>query len=330
MKKFKLKSAPKLSVVMIAYNAEKYIDSSIESVLSQSISNFELIIVNDGSTDATANIIDKWRLADSRVVVINNEKNKGIVYSRNIGLSRSLGKYIAIQDADDISFKIRLQLQSDFLDRNKHIFLVATGAIIIDSNDSYVRSAQLNISDKDLKKRLEKKNAIFHSSIMFRNENRFYRNKFPLAEDYDFFLLALSEGKVISGISRCLIKYRVADSSASFSNQAKIRLFSEKALSFYLQRVKTGEDDYNNFEPAEILDIDISSSVNKTVLGSVIRNSFIFGDYRTVKVFCKKFFSNYGLLNKYALYFLASFLGKKINNFLIKFLPVRILRLMNE
>lgn len=321
---------PRVTVIMLAYNSEKYIGRAVESILNQTFKNFELIIINDGSTDLTPLIINKYKKDDDRIMIIDNITNKGIVYSRNIGLSVAKGEYIAIQDSDDNSFENRIFHQVNYLDSNKDVFMVVSNAVLIDGNNNLIKKVKLEFNGMDLKKRLEEKNSIFHSSVMFINEKRFYREKFSLAEDYDFYLLALSDNKKISGLPECLIEYRVACNSASFTNQAKIRLFSEKALLFYKQRLNYNKDEYDNFDPDEILNIDINITKKATVIGSVIRNSYLFKDYKTSRIFCLKYFKNYGFINKYIVYFTASFFGATINNLLIKYLPTGIIRFLNK
>ena len=98
---------PKISVVMPAYNAEKYIGEAIESILNQTFKDFEFIIINDGSVDHTKEIIREYN--DPRIVLLENDKNRGIVLSLNKGLDAATGKYIARMDADDIALKNRFE-----------------------------------------------------------------------------------------------------------------------------------------------------------------------------------------------------------------------------
>ena len=116
MTKINKNKKPLVSVNMVSFNSEKYIAESIQSILNQTYKNFELIIVNDGSTDNTLLEINNFN--DSRIVIINNRKNFGIPYSRNIALRASNGKYVAIQDSDDVSLKERLHIQVNYLESN--------------------------------------------------------------------------------------------------------------------------------------------------------------------------------------------------------------------
>ena len=116
---------PKISVVMPAYNAEKYIGEAIESILNQTFKDFEFIIINDGSVDHTKEIIREYN--DPRIVLLENDKNRGIVLSLNKGLDAATGKYIARMDADDIALKNRFERQVEYLDEHKDIGVLGTG-----------------------------------------------------------------------------------------------------------------------------------------------------------------------------------------------------------
>ena len=108
---------PKISVVMPAYNAEKYIGESIDSILNQTYGDFEFIIINDGSRDSTKEIILSY--SDNRIVYLENEINSGIVVTLNKGLKYATGEYIARMDADDIAVAERLEKQIEFMEKNK-------------------------------------------------------------------------------------------------------------------------------------------------------------------------------------------------------------------
>ncbi|WP_244834814.1 glycosyltransferase family 2 protein [Clostridium sp. BJN0001] len=108
----------KVSVIMPVFNAEKYLEESIKSVLNQTYKNFEFIIINDGSTDSSLSIINKFKSMDNRIRVID-QKNNGIVYSLNKGISTAKGKYIARMDADDISLPNRIKNQVKYMETNQ-------------------------------------------------------------------------------------------------------------------------------------------------------------------------------------------------------------------
>ena len=112
---------PKVSILMPVYNSAEFLREAIESMLSQSFKDFEFLIVDDGSTDGSAGILAEYVEKDSRIRIIRNEKNQGIVYSLNRGLKECTGEYIARMDSDDIALKERLDKQIAVLDKNPDI-----------------------------------------------------------------------------------------------------------------------------------------------------------------------------------------------------------------
>ena len=240
----KNKAKPKVSVIMAAYNAEKYISASIESILNQSLKNLELIIINDSSIDKTLNIIKGFMKKDKRIKLINNKKNIYATRSRNKGLDLAKGKYIAIQDSDDISLSKRLEIQANFLDKNDKFFLVGSGAIIINEQDKEVGKFKPLSSPFILSFALKLKNAIYHPTIMFRNSGEKYREKIYYAEDYDFYLMQLSKKRKLINLKNYLVKYRIVKNSVSREKSTEQKKFAKLARKFYWQRLINGADGY--------------------------------------------------------------------------------------
>ncbi len=132
-----MENIPKVSVLMPVYNGALFLRSAIESILNQSFVDLELLIIDDGSTDSSADIIHSFD--DLRIRYIKNEENLGIVKSLNKGLTLARGIYIARMDADDISLPQRLQRQVDFLDANPETGICGSNAITIDSEGNRQR-----------------------------------------------------------------------------------------------------------------------------------------------------------------------------------------------
>lgn len=129
---------PKVSVIMPAYNVEKYIGEAIESVLNQTFSDFEFIIINDGSTDDTANIIKHYAKQDKRIKFIDNKENRGFIARLNDCLDVACGEYLAKMDSDDISLPERLEKQVEFLDANPDVGMVGCGYKKFGAEDNVV------------------------------------------------------------------------------------------------------------------------------------------------------------------------------------------------
>ena len=212
---------PEISVVLPVYNGQQFILSSIDSILNQSFNNFELIIVNDGSTDKTSDFLKKYR--DPRVVIIDNNGNQGLIYSLNVGIQNAKGVYIARMDADDISEPARFQQQYDFLKQNPEVSIVGS---------------QVKFFDSDLKKQVYFKKypqlhgeiawgmlfncCIAHPTIMARKNvfenNVGYSRGWETAEDYELWTRIIPTFK-FANINKPLLKYRVHDLSVSRQKQ---------------------------------------------------------------------------------------------------------------
>lgn len=133
-----MSTTPQISVILPTHNDERYLGSAIDSILAQTYKDFELIIVNDGSTDATSSIVDEFAKRDSRIVPLH-QKNSGIVSALNHGLSIAKGEFIARMDGDDISLPDRFAKQIDYLKSNTHVVAVGTGLSFIDEQSNIIR-----------------------------------------------------------------------------------------------------------------------------------------------------------------------------------------------
>jgi glycosyltransferase involved in cell wall biosynthesis len=309
----------KLSVIMSVFNGGDFLCEAVESILNQDFKKFEFIIIDDRSTDDSLEILKKYQKKDSRIVLIENKKNIGLTKSLNVGLKKSKGKYIARLDSDDISLKNRLKMQVDFLEKNKDIFLIGSGALNIDENSKSLGEYRPENDYKKTKSKLLESNCIYHSSVMFRNKGKIlYREKFPYSQDYDLYLRLLSKGKKISNLSEILIKYRINPRAVSWTKSAKQKLFANKARDFYHQRLKDGKDDYDNFNPYEILNLDVENSKDKIVLRQEIIASFKLRNFKKTRKICRKYFKYHGILNKIFFYYLLSLTNSKFIKFLQK------------
>ncbi len=123
---------------MVVYNCEDYIQEAIQSVLDQTYKYFELVIIDDGSSDNTMNVINSF--SDNRIKIIQHKFNQGVSQSRNLALKHSLGKYLAIIDADDVAVNTRFEKQIDYLENND-IGVVASQHDFIDANSNYIGQA---------------------------------------------------------------------------------------------------------------------------------------------------------------------------------------------
>jgi glycosyltransferase involved in cell wall biosynthesis len=213
---------PKISVVMPVFNGEIYMEKSIDSVLAQTFTDFEFIIVDDGSKDKTPEILERYALRDDRVRIYSNQKNLGIVDSLNAGLERASALYVARMDADDVCRRSRLAAQYEFLENNPDYVLVGTQANLIDGAGAVKGETQLPLQDADIRNELfYGRNVLFHSTIMFRNDHQdLYRKYAYPAEDYDLWLRLLRKGKAHI-LNERLMDYRLNPGGISFLNAVR-------------------------------------------------------------------------------------------------------------
>jgi glycosyltransferase involved in cell wall biosynthesis len=221
-----------VSIVMSVYNAERYLREAIDSILTQTFSNFEFIIVNDGSTDNSLQIIESYK--DERIVLLNQE-NTGLAKALNKGIDFSKGRFIARMDADDISLPTRLQKQYDFLKRNPEYIAVGSSAIIIDVNGNYIFTSFIATTDDEAKKNLPK-TPFYHSAVMFQKKEFLKAGKYCEAmlksQDTVLFNRMAKYGKFYN-IKEPLLRYRIVPTANSTrSNYGRDRFLTilEKAI----------------------------------------------------------------------------------------------------
>lgn len=267
---------------MSVYNAEKYLRQSIESILNQSFSDFEFIIIEDCSTDNSLNIIKEYAEKDPRIKLIQKSENKkmrGFIENLNIGIKKAKGKYIARMDADDISYPNRFEKQIEFLEKNPKIFMVGSSINFIDENNNFIKKLNALKNNTDIQKLMPKKITMYHPVIMFRNEQGIeYREKIYYCEDYDFYLRLMLSGKKFANIEEPLMDYRILHSSISRKDNNDIKtLFIEKMKSFYHEKKKKGTDSYDSFNPDKWLNITNETSVPEKDLEFAMKVAVKFG-----------------------------------------------------
>lgn len=174
--------APIVSVIMPVYNAGNYLHSAIESILQQSYSDFELIIINDGSTDESESVIK--RFTDPRIHHYS-QTNQGLTATLNRLISLSRGQYLARMDQDDISVPNRLATQVSYLNEHPEVALVGSWVEVIGPTNEHLGINRYPISDPAIKELMLIKNPFAHGSVMMRrSSNLVYRKEFDYAEDY--------------------------------------------------------------------------------------------------------------------------------------------------
>ncbi len=232
----KLKSHYKVSVIMPVYNSQNFLFFAINSVLSQSYSNFELIIIDDHSSDYSREIIQFFAQKDLRIIMLYNNKNMGVAYSRNIGLEKASGDYIAFIDSDDIWEKEKLEKQLFFM--GKDIEFSFTASSFIDENGISLKRKISVPKNVDYKK-LFFNNVIPCSSVILTKKlaKTISMSSKYLHEDLLAWLLILKKNKFAFGLNEVLLNYRIHKSSKS------INKFKSFVMNYNLYK----ELGYNNF-----------------------------------------------------------------------------------
>ena len=218
-------SQPSVSVVMPAYNAEKYIEESITSVINQTYTNWELIVIDDGSKDNTAEIVKQFAEKDKRITLYLNEKNMGVAKTRNRGFDMAKGEYIALLDSDDIWLPEKLEKQLKLAEETDAEIIYCSYELISETGEKtgkdFIVSPCTDFCEMLTKCMFSCSTNIFKSEIFknYRFSNNYYH------EDYVLWLELLKNGKIAAGCTEVLAKYRQIKGSRASNklNAAKNR-----------------------------------------------------------------------------------------------------------
>ena len=234
---------PIVSVILPAYNVEKYVAEAIDSILAQTFSDFELIAVDDGSTDNTLAVLQSFN--DSRLRVIQNKNNKGISETRNIAIAQARGSYLALQDADDISHPQRLAIQVDFLEHNQHIGVVSAKMKVFSGQPPSIYTLAieknrhaLHYTPKEVRAKLvfsgghiSDPTTMFRASVIVDNKV-YYNANFPIGVGRDIFQ-RLSLLTDITSLRSELVLYRKHDANISNSEGKSTAFGHEVTIKFW-------------------------------------------------------------------------------------------------
>ncbi len=228
---------PLVSCLMNVYNGEKYIREAVDSILNQTFSDFEFIIIDDGSTDQTLQILQSYN--DSRIKVFKNGKNLGISESRNRGLKKVSGKYIAPLDADDISLPHRFMTQLNYMENHPEIDVCGSAAEVF-GNTSRI-TEPLPTHDEILAGFLESCRLLYSSTFIRRQTvldlNVSFDTGFIFSEDYDFWVRLGLQGAKFVNLKEVLVKYRWHDSNVSVRHHEQQKLDAIRARKHILNRL---------------------------------------------------------------------------------------------
>lgn len=240
---------PRISVILPVFNAESHLVESIKSVLNQSYNDFELIIINDGSSDGSQKIIEKFAKDDSRIKQVNHKKNLGLIDSLNEGLARAKGEFIARQDADDISASNRFLEQVKYLEAHVDIGVLGSNYIVMDDGGRDRWTTNVFTHPDDIKLGLVFSNQMGHGSVMIRKTslgNARFDKKYKSAEDYDLWA-RLSKTTRIANLKEPLYSWRSHKNSITSKDNIEMDDMRFKIRDREFQALKNGYTGYKLF-----------------------------------------------------------------------------------
>ena len=235
----------KISVIMPVYNGEKYLNQAIDSILNQTYSDFEFIIINDCSTDSTEEIVQSY--SDDRIVYLKNEKNSGVAATLNRGLEAARGEYIARMDADDISHPERIEKQVRYMDNNPDVGVCGANAIVFESGEDKYKLVYSEF-DEDIRIDMIFNTPFAHPAVIIRNEvlilnNIKYDEQFEKSEDYKMWydILSISKGHNLMDF---LLRYRHHSKQVSNTFVEEQSIVMKKIRGIMYGTLNLGTDEY--------------------------------------------------------------------------------------
>ena len=216
-------AAPQISVIMPVYNAERYVAEAVESILAQTFTDFEFLIIDDGSTDGSLEILQKYADEDPRIR-LKSRPNTGYVVALNEMLADARGEFIARMDADDISVPFRFESQVAFMQREPSVCAIGSGVELIDPNGLKLTTMQLPPTHREIDAHnlQGRSSAICHPSTLIRRSAIAaiggYAPTYYCAEDVDLFL-RLAEVGLLANLNDMLLQYRQHVESIGYSKR---------------------------------------------------------------------------------------------------------------
>ncbi len=240
-----------ISVIMGVYNEQTYLKEALGSILDQTHDEFEFLIVDDASTDKSPDIVRSYD--DPRITLLENETNRGLTYSLNRALEHATGKFVARQDADDVSEPDRFERQIEFLEKNEDVAVVGTGAHLIDADGQHI-DRRVPKCDPSFEDFIDKGHLI-HGSIMARRSvleaTGGYNEFFRYAQDQELWL-RLAKDYPIANIPDPLYRHRIHDKGVYFSRKDESAMYGKIARDLVLG--KTTPNKLNNLNGDRVLE----------------------------------------------------------------------------
>lgn len=222
---------PKVSVLVAVHNGARYLRQALESIHNQTYQDFEVVVVDDGSTDETPDVL--LEMKDRRTIVYRHAENQGLTHSLNVGLRLCRGEYVARMDADDLSAPQRFARQVEFLDRHCDVALVGSSYHQIDAAGKVAAHIEVPSEDGAIRERLKRKNCFGHGTVMIRRnvliECGGYNEKYVRAQDYDLWL-RIAETHRMANLCESLYFWRRTDECISRANKQEQSYYKQMAI----------------------------------------------------------------------------------------------------
>ena len=293
-----MKTDELISILMPTYNVEQYVEEAVRSVLYQTYTNFELIIVDDCSSDRTFEILTKLSEEDSRIKLYRNDENKKICRTLNRALSYAKGIYIGRMDGDDISTYNRLEILKDYLDNNVDIDLVGSNMITIDESGNQISQKKYIQTDKYIKIGNGYQPCVAHIWLARRRvyeELKGYRDV-PFVEDWDFLLRGQNKKFKYANVDENIYKCRLRNGNTASSNGLKQRKAGQYVLNLYKKEKKSEKDEFNEIEYLEAISSTLKEEQNyikaSNYLNKAVHNKNNIAKL-TIYIFLGAFYSKY-------------------------------------
>ena len=315
---------PKISVIMPVYNGEKYLREAIDSILNQTLSDFEFIIINDASTDKTEEIINSYN--DSRIKHLKNGTNLGVAGSLNRGLDDATGEYIARMDADDISLPMRFEKQVEFLDKNDDIAVCGCETMIFGSVGE--QNTYTVFGKENMKINMLFSSCLAHPAVMMRKdvidkEHYRYDSDFDKVEDYELWARIIRKYNM-DNVKEVLFKYRVHEKQVTknYNSEHNYRMTEIRRNILNALDIDFNESEFKayagycsgDFKPETQL-TDLADIFEKIIKTGFYDNSLLIPYFRQIvfSVYLKQnTVSKKTLINKYSFLTRIDFLKREI------------------
>jgi glycosyltransferase involved in cell wall biosynthesis len=210
---------PRINIIMPVYNQEKYIVQSIRSILDQTFKDFALLLINDGSTDATVDVVER-NFSDERIKIIHNDQNRGLIYSLNKGLKLAAdAEFISRMDGDDIAFPQRFEKQIAFMEKHPAVGILGTNIQLYKDN-KVTKTVRYPATHDKIVASMLCVNALAHPTLLIRSslfkDGDKYSEEFPKFEDYALWIALIGKTE-FANLDEVLLYYRIHDKSVSAS-----------------------------------------------------------------------------------------------------------------